>query len=106
MRTQSLMATRSGPRDDGDRQFRRAQLNNLYSLEMWGGATFDVAMRFLLEDPWLRLTSLRETIPIFVSRCAEGSNAVGYSAYPTTSLKRLFWRRRRRASTSSASSIH
>ena len=40
-----------------------SDLHNLYSLEMWGGATFDVALRFLQEDPWERLQRLREAIP-------------------------------------------
>jgi len=61
---QSLMATRVRTHDmTAIANFVAHKLHNLYSLEMWGGATFDVAMRFLLEDPWLRLTSLREAIP-------------------------------------------
>ena len=56
---------------------------NLFSLEMWGGATFDTAMRFLHEDPWLRLRQLREAIPnICFQMLFRGSNAVGYSNYP------------------------
>jgi pyruvate carboxylase len=56
---------------------------NLFSLEMWGGATFDTAMRFLHEDPWLRLRTLRERIPnICFQMLFRGSNAVGYSNYP------------------------
>src|SRR5581483_9933265 len=55
----------------------------LFSLEMWGGATFDTAMRFLHEDPWLRLRQLRERIPnICFQMLFRGSNAVGYSNYP------------------------
>ena len=55
----------------------------LFSLEMWGGATFDTAMRFLREDPWARLRSLREKIPnICFQMLFRGSNAVGYSNYP------------------------
>ena len=55
----------------------------LFSLEMWGGATFDTAMRFLHEDPWLRLRALRERIPnICFQMLFRGSNAVGYSNYP------------------------
>ena len=50
---------------------------------MWGGATFDVAMRFLLEDPWQRLRKLREAIPnICFQMLFRASNAVGYTAYP------------------------
>ena len=56
---------------------------NLFSLEMWGGATFDTAMRFLHEDPWQRLRALREQIPnICFQMLFRGSNAVGYSNYP------------------------
>lgn len=55
----------------------------LFSLEMWGGATFDTAMRFLREDPWERLRKLRERIPnICFQMLFRGSNAVGYSNYP------------------------
>ena len=55
----------------------------LFSLEMWGGATFDTAMRFLKECPWERLRLLRERIPnICFQMLFRGSNAVGYSNYP------------------------
>ena len=55
----------------------------LFSLEMWGGATFDTAMRFLHEDPWDRLRLLRERIPnICFQMLFRGANAVGYSNYP------------------------
>ncbi len=55
----------------------------LFSLEMWGGATFDSSMRFLKEDPWERLRELRELIPnICFQMLFRGSNAVGYSNYP------------------------
>jgi pyruvate carboxylase len=55
----------------------------LFSLEMWGGATFDSAMRFLSEDPWERLRQLRTAIPnICFQMLFRGSNAVGYSNYP------------------------
>src|SRR5580658_8005963 len=55
----------------------------LFSHEMWGGATFDTAMRFLHEDPWNRLRLLREKIPnICLQMLFRGSNAVGYSNYP------------------------
>ena len=55
----------------------------LFSLEMWGGATFDTSMRFLHEDPWSRLRLLREKIPnICFQMLFRGSNAVGYSNYP------------------------
>ena len=60
----------------------------LYSLEMWGGATFDVAMRFLLEDPWMRLQQLRQAIPnICFQMLLRASNAVGYTAYPDNAVR-------------------
>ncbi|NDD28982.1 MAG: pyruvate carboxylase [Proteobacteria bacterium] len=59
------------------------RLPSLFSLEMWGGATFDVALRFLLEDPWERLRLLRAAIPnICFQMLLRASNAVGYTAYP------------------------
>lgn len=55
----------------------------LFSMEMWGGATFDVSMRFLKEDPWERLRKLREKIPnILFQMLLRGANAVGYTNYP------------------------
>jgi len=56
---------------------------DIFSVEMWGGATFDVSMRFLRESPWERLSLLREKIPhILFQMLLRGSNAVGYTAYP------------------------
>ena len=56
---------------------------NLFSLEMWGGATFDTALRFLHEDPWQRLRELRKRIPnICFQMLLRGANAVGYTSYP------------------------
>ncbi|MGA2583968.1 MAG: pyruvate carboxylase [Tepidisphaeraceae bacterium] len=56
---------------------------NLFSVEMWGGATFDTAMRFLQEDPWDRLDALRTRIPnILFQMLLRASNAVGYTNYP------------------------
>jgi pyruvate carboxylase len=61
---------------------------NLFSLEMWGGATFDVTMRFLREDPWERLRELRKRVPnILFQMLFRGSNAVGYSNYPDNVVK-------------------
>jgi len=81
---QSLMATRVRTYDMmAIANFVAHRLSNLYSLEMWGGATFDVALRFLLEDPWQRLQRLREAIPnIAFQMLLRASNAVGYTAYP------------------------
>jgi len=59
------------------------RLPGLFSLEMWGGATFDTSMRFLLEDPWQRLRQLRELVPnICFQMLLRASNAVGYTSYP------------------------
>jgi pyruvate carboxylase len=81
---QSLLATRVRTHDMlGIANFMAHRLHNLYSLEMWGGATFDVSMRFLHEDPWARLRQLREAIPnICFQMLLRASNAVGYTAYP------------------------
>jgi pyruvate carboxylase len=55
----------------------------LFSLEMWGGATFDAQLRFLRENPWNRLTRLRGAVPnICFQMLLRGSNAVGYTSYP------------------------
>jgi pyruvate carboxylase len=81
---QSLMATRVRTYDlltTADTIAKR--LPNLFSLEMWGGATFDTSMRFLHEDPWQRLRLLREGIPnICFQMLLRGANAVGYTSYP------------------------
>jgi pyruvate carboxylase len=81
---QSLMATRVRSYDMllvADAVARRTP--KLFSMEMWGGATFDTAMRFLHEDPWERLRELRKKIPnICFQMLFRGSNAVGYSNYP------------------------
>ncbi|MEV6008370.1 pyruvate carboxylase [Streptomyces sp. NPDC051976] len=56
----------------------------LLSLECWGGATYDVALRFLAEDPWERLAALREAVPnICTQMLLRGRNTVGYTPYPT-----------------------
>jgi pyruvate carboxylase len=81
---QSLMATRMRSYDMLAIARAIAQrAPKLYSLEMWGGATFDSSMRFLREDPWQRLRDLREQIPnICFQMLFRGSNGVGYSNYP------------------------
>jgi len=85
---QSLFATRLRTYDMlavADAMARR--MPNLFSLEMWGGATFDTALRFLHEDPWKRLRALREKIPnICFQMLFRGSNAVGYSNYPDNAV--------------------
>ncbi len=81
---QSLVATRFRTYDLDRIAEATAHLGGgLFSLEMWGGATFDVAMRFLREDPWERLDRLRAKIPnILFQMLLRGSNAVGYTNYP------------------------
>jgi pyruvate carboxylase len=81
---QSLLATRVRTYDMmAIANFVSHRLANLFSLEMWGGATFDVSMRFLHEDPFSRLRRLRRAIPnICFQMLLRASNAVGYTAYP------------------------
>ncbi len=90
---QSLMATRMRTYDMLQiANFIAHRLHGLYSLEMWGGATFDVAMRFLLEDPWVRLTRLRQAIPnICFQMLLRASNAVGYTAYPDNVVREFIY---------------
>lgn len=80
---QSLFATRMRTADMLPiAPFYARELPQLFSLECWGGATFDVALRFLKEDPWERLAQLRERVPnILFQMLLRGSNAVGYTNY-------------------------
>lgn len=86
---QSLLATRLRTHDMVKVAKPTAHLlPELFSLEMWGGATFDVAYRFLKEDPWVRLRSLRKEAPnILFQMLFRGSNAVGYKNYPDNVIK-------------------
>ncbi|XP_033326384.2 pyruvate carboxylase isoform X2 [Megalopta genalis] len=81
---QSLLATRVRSHDLlMISPFVAQKFNNLYSLENWGGATFDVALRFLHECPWERLEDMRAAIPnIPFQMLLRGANAVGYTNYP------------------------
>ena len=81
---QSLLATRMRTYDIAmAAEFYAANLPQLLSLECWGGATFDVAMRFLNEDPWERLARVREKAPnILTQMLLRGANGVGYTNYP------------------------
>ena len=81
---QSLIATRMRTYDMlAVADAYAARTPEMFSLEMWGGATFDTAMRFLNECPWERLRQLREKVPnILFQMLFRGSNAVGYSNYP------------------------
>ena len=86
---QSLLATRMRTFDIAGvaGTYARA-LPNLLSLECWGGATFDVSMRFLTEDPWERLASIREGAPnILLQMLLRGANGVGYKNYPDNVVK-------------------
>lgn len=86
---QSLMATRVRSND----MIKIANAtsyygNDLFSLEMWGGATFDTAYRFLKESPWERLKELRARIPnIMFQMLLRGANAVGYKNYPDNVIR-------------------
>lgn len=82
---QSLLATRMRTYDmmQVARPFAMRHGGDLFSMEVWGGATFDVAMRFLKEDPWDRLAQFRKAMPnVLLQMLLRGSNAVGYTAYP------------------------
>ncbi len=80
---QSLFATRMRTHDMlAIAPYYARMAPNLFSLECWGGATFDVALRFLKEDPWERLTRLRQAVPnILFQMLLRSSNAVGYTNY-------------------------
>lgn len=82
---QSLLATRVRTYDMKAiaESYAHAHGSQLFSMEMWGGATFDVALRFLKESPWTRLQILRKQMPnVLFQMLLRGSNGVGYKAYP------------------------
>jgi pyruvate carboxylase len=81
---QSLLATRFRTHDMAlIAPYYAAMLPQLFSVECWGGATFDVSMRFLREDPWARLAAFREAIPnLLLQMLFRSANAVGYTNYP------------------------
>ena len=81
---QSLLATRVRTRDLVAVAPHVARLTpQLFSVEAWGGATYDVALRFLAEDPWERLAQLREALPnVPIQMLLRGQNTVGYTPYP------------------------
>lgn len=86
---QSLMATRMRTKDlAGAARATNTFMQNAYSVECWGGATFDTAYRFLKESPWKRLEILRERMPnTMLQMLLRASNAVGYSNYPDNVVK-------------------
>jgi pyruvate carboxylase len=81
---QSLLATRFRTHDMAAiAPHYAALLPQLFSVECWGGATFDVALRFLKEDPWARLAAFREAMPnLLLQALLRSANAVGYANYP------------------------
>ncbi|MEO4053656.1 pyruvate carboxylase [Solibacillus sp. CAU 1738] len=86
---QSLLATRVRSQDMFQIAGETARMmHNYFSLEMWGGATFDVAYRFLKEDPWARLEALRQQVPnVLFQMLLRGANAVGYTNYPDNLIR-------------------
>jgi pyruvate carboxylase len=88
---QSLFATRVRTYDLEQISEATGKLaGDLFSLEMWGGATFDTTMRFLNEDPWERLRILRERIPnVLFQMLFRGANAVGYTNYPDNVIRKF-----------------
>ncbi|MBU8877678.1 pyruvate carboxylase [Bacillus sp. FJAT-29790] len=86
---QSLLATRVRTNDIKHIAEPTAKLlPEMFSFEMWGGATFDVAYRFLKEDPWERLLTLREKMPnVLFQMLLRASNAVGYKNYPDNVIR-------------------
>ncbi|MCD8218778.1 MAG: pyruvate carboxylase [Clostridiales bacterium] len=88
---QSLMATRMRSKDlCGAAYATNAFMQNAFSVEAWGGATYDTAYRFLKESPWKRLELLRERMPnTLIQMLLRASNAVGYSNYPDNVVKQF-----------------
>ncbi|ADD69092.1 pyruvate carboxylase [Denitrovibrio acetiphilus DSM 12809] len=88
---QSLLATRVRTKDMLDiAEYYAHHLNGLFSMEMWGGATYDVAYRFLKESPWDRLIQLRAKAPnILFQMLLRASNAVGYTNYPDNVVRQF-----------------
>jgi len=89
---QSLLATRVRSKDllNVASSFAENHGHELFSMEVWGGATFDVAMRFLKECPWKRLEDIRAAVPnTLLQMLLRGSNAVGYKAYPDNLVEKF-----------------
>ena len=88
---QSLMATRMRTKDlVGASDATNAFMENAFSVEAWGGATYDTAYRFLKESPWKRLKLLRQHMPnTLIQMLLRASNAVGYSNYPDNVVKKF-----------------
>ena len=89
---QSLLATRVRSLDmmNVAESYVRKHGTDLFSMEVWGGATFDVALRFLKECPWKRLEMLRKAMPnVLLQMLLRGSNGVGYKAYPDNLIEQF-----------------
>lgn len=88
---QSLLATRMRSIDMmAVAEAYAKEFPQTFSMEVWGGATFDVCLRFLHEDPWRRLEDLRKAMPnILLQMLLRGSNAVGYKAYPDNLIEKF-----------------
>ncbi len=88
---QSLLATRMRSQEmRAIAPYYEAALPGLFSIECWGGATFDVSMRFLQESPWARLRSLRAAMPgALLQMLLRASNGVGYTNYPDNVVRRF-----------------
>jgi len=88
---QSLIATRMRTADlQAAAPAYARRLPGLFSVECWGGATFDVAMRFLKEDPWARLAGFREAMPnLLLQMLLRSANAVGYTNYPDNVVRQF-----------------
>nr|WP_106783991.1 pyruvate carboxylase [Lysinibacillus timonensis] len=86
---QSLLATRVRSQDMFEiADYNARMMANFFSFELWGGATFDVAYRFLKEDPWARLEKLRKQMPnVLFQMLLRGANAVGYKNYPDNLIR-------------------
>lgn len=86
---QSLLATRVRSQDMFQiADYNARMLHDFFSFELWGGATFDVAYRFLKEDPWVRLERLRKQMPnVLFQMLFRGANAVGYKNYPDNLIR-------------------
>ena len=88
---QSLLATRMRTKEvAGAARATNLYLKDSFSIEAWGGATYDTAYRFLNESPWLRLDLLRERMPnVMIQALIRASNVVGYSTYPDNVIKKF-----------------
>lgn len=88
---QSLLSTRMRTKEvAGAARATNLYLKDAFSIEAWGGATYDTAYRFLKESPWLRLDLLRERMPnVLIQALIRASNIVGYSTYPDNVIRKF-----------------